>query len=99
MMDKTQDYYDREYLGELLKGRFPRPGAKLRFVRIDNYHATNIIANAQRELHIGEVYTLKMIRLASSWACITLEETGDTEFALGFFDTLESTAAVPPSKF
>lgn len=87
-MDKTQDYYDQEYMGALLTRGFPRPGSKLRFKGTNSYHSTDIIANAQRELKEGDVYTLKMIRLASSWACITLEEKGNTEFALAFFDAL-----------
>lgn len=88
MMDQTQDYYDQEYMGALLKGRFPRPGAKLRYRGAHLSMFTNLAANAERELKLGETYTLKMIQLASSWACVTLEETGDTEFQLNFFDDL-----------
>ncbi len=70
--------------------RFPKPGAKLRYRGTNQFWFTNIIANAERELRIGEIYTLKSIELALSWACITLEETGDTEFSLGFFDDLSA---------
>ncbi len=70
--------------------RFPKPGAKLRYRGTNQFWFTDIIANAERELRIGEIYTLKNINLALSWACITLEETGDTEFALGFFDELSA---------
>ena len=72
---------------EALK-RFPQPGAKLRYRGVKQFWFTNIIANAERELRLGEMYTLKAIKLHSSWACITLEETGDTEFTLGFFDVI-----------
>ncbi len=70
--------------------RFPKQGAKLRYRGTNQFWFTNIIANAERELRIGEIYTLKSIELASSWACITLEETGDTEFSLGFFHDLSA---------
>jgi len=91
-MNETQDYYDEEYGGALLSGRFPRPGAKLRYRGATPFWFTDLIANAERELRVGEIYTLKMIRLASSWTCITLEETGDTEYSLGFFDDLSKAA-------
>lgn len=68
--------------------RFPKPGAKLRYRGTNRLTATNIIANAERELRLGETYTLRTIELFSSWASVTLEETGDAEFALGFFDRL-----------
>ena len=69
---------------------FPKPESKLRYRGTNQFWFTDIIANAERELRIGEIYTLKSIKLASSWACITLEETGDTEFSLGFFDDLSA---------
>ena len=77
---------DSTYLEAL--ERFPKPGAKLRYRGTGPFWFTNIIENAERELCIGETYTLRTIELASSWACITLEETGDHEFALRFFDDL-----------
>lgn len=70
--------------------RFPKPSAKLRYRGTNKFWFTDIIANAERELSIGEIYTLKSIELASSWACVTLEETGDIEFSLGFFDDLSA---------
>jgi hypothetical protein len=33
----------------------------------------------------GKTYTLKKIDVASSWCCITLEETGNVEYSLSFF--------------
>ena len=89
-----QEEYNSEYLGAL--ARFPKPGAKLRYKGTNDFPPTDVIASAQRELTTGNTYTLKAIRLASSWARISLEETGDHEFALGFFDTSpESTTQVP----
>lgn len=69
---------------------FPKPGPKLRYRGTNQFWFTDIIANAEWELRIGEIYTLKSIEPSSSWACITLEETGDTEFSLGFFDDLSA---------
>lgn len=69
--------------------RFPKPGSKLRFRGAsDHFWCTEMIVNARSELRVGQLYTLKTITLASSWACITLEETGDHKFSLGFFDRL-----------
>jgi hypothetical protein len=74
---------------EALK-KFPKVGAKIRYIGTHAFWFTDIIANAERELIISEIYTLKTIELFSSWACITLEETGDHEFALGFFESVET---------
>gem|GEM_PF-3106213 len=68
--------------------RFPKQGAKLRYRGTTQFWFTDLVANAERELRIGEIYTLRSIKLALSWACITLEETGDIEYSLGFFDEL-----------
>ena len=90
--EKSSEQYQRqidEAYKEALE-RFPKPGAKLRYRGTNQFWFTNLIANAERELRIGEIYTLKSIELALSWACITLEETGDTEFSLGFFDDLSA---------
>jgi len=70
--------------------RFPKQGDKLRYRGTTQFWFTDLIANAERELLIGEIYTLRSITLALSWACITLEETGDTEYSLGFFDDLSA---------
>lgn len=72
---------------EALEG-FPKPGAKLRYRGTTQFWFANLIDNAERELRIGETYTLHSIKLALSWACINLEETGETKFSLGFFDEL-----------
>jgi hypothetical protein len=66
--------------------RFPKPGNKLRYRGTNQYWHTDIIANAERELRIGEIYTLKSLELGRSWCLVTLKETGETEYSLGFFD-------------
>lgn len=66
--------------------RFPKKGNKLRYRGDPQHWHTNIIANAKRKLRIGEIYTLKSIELGRSWCYVTLEETGETEYSLGFFD-------------
>ncbi len=86
MLDKSQEHYDQEYCGELLRGKFPRPGAKLRYIGGKSFWPKDITANAERELRLGEIYTLKKIALASSSTCITLEETGETGFSLSLFE-------------
>lgn len=70
--------------------RFPKAGARIRYIGTHEFWFTDIIANAESELVVGEIYTLKTIELYSSWASITLEETGDQEFALGFFESIET---------
>ena len=70
--------------------RFPKAGAKVRYIGTHVFWFTDIIANAERELVVGEIYTLKTIELYSSWASVTLEETGDHEFALGFFESVQT---------
>ena len=79
----------REPFYEEALARFPKPGSKLRFRGAsDHFWFTEMITDARSELRVGQLYTLKTITLASSWACITLEETGDHKFSLGFFDRL-----------
>jgi hypothetical protein len=97
-LDTVRAFHIENYFAEFQKNketyyqealeRFPKPGAKLRYRGTNQLWYTNIIANAERELKIGTTYTLRTIQLFSSWALITLEETGDIEFALGFFDDL-----------
>ena len=86
--EKSSEQFQRqidEAYKEALE-RFPKPGAKLRYRGTTQFWFAELIANAERELRIGEIYTLKTVKLALSWAGITLEETGDTEYSLGFFD-------------
>jgi len=64
---------------------FPIPGDKLIYKGTHTFWFTNIIKNAEDNLVKGKEYTLKKIDVASSWCCITLEETGDKEYSLSFF--------------
>lgn len=90
-LNGLQKRIDADYQ-EALK-RFPKPGAKLRYLGPREFWFTSILANAERELEFGKVYTLKTIELASDWASVTLEETGDTEFASIFFEDLSDCCA------
>jgi hypothetical protein len=65
---------------------FPRPGAKLTYKGTHIFWFTNLIENAEKNLVKGQVYTLKKISVASSWCHIWLEETGDIDYSLSFFD-------------
>lgn len=67
---------------------FPQVGAKLRYRGTNEYCSTDIIIAAERELRIGEIYTIKTIEIFLSSSYVTLEETGNAEFSLGFFDDL-----------
>lgn len=82
MMERLEADYAEAY------ARFPKAGAKLRYRGTHQFWFPSYMANAERELRVGEVYTLKTIELAASWACITLDETGDAEFTLGCFEVL-----------
>lgn len=88
-LDKPQSYYDQRYNEQLLSGRWPRPGSKLRYRGTHRFWFTNIIKDAEAHLDVGVVYTLAKINLASSWAAVTLEETGDIVYSLGFFEVAE----------
>ncbi len=66
--------------------KLPKPGSKLRYRGNPIHWITNIVNNAERELRIGEIYTLKSIELGRSWCLVTLKETGETQYSLAFFD-------------
>jgi hypothetical protein len=65
---------------------FPTPGAKLKYKGTHIFWFTNLIENAEKNLVKGQEYTLKKIDVASSWCHIWLEETGDIDYSLSFFD-------------
>jgi len=65
---------------------FPKPGDKVTYKEAqDFFWFTDIIKNAKDNLVKGKTYTLKTVDIASSWVEVTLEETGDTQYALCFF--------------
>ena len=76
---------DDEIIRQRTLARFPKPGARLRYCGTHTFWFTDVIANAERELQVGMTYTLNSIELASSWAKITLNETRDVPYSLGFF--------------
>ena len=63
-----------------------RIGDRLRFTGTSWHWFTDMIANAERDLKVGEIYTLKSISVASSWTGITLDETGDIKYCLSWFE-------------
>ena len=68
-----------------------QPGDRLRFLGTREFWFTDIVAEAERLLRVGEVYTLKSVRAFSSWTEITLAETGSTPYNDVWFERLPST--------
>ena len=65
---------------------WPKKGSKITYNGVNKaFWFTNIIENAEKNLEVGKEYTVAKLHLASSWCGVELEETGDTEYALGFF--------------
>jgi len=62
-------------------------GEKIRFRESTIHWFTNRIENAKK-LVSGQVYTVKKISVASSSTGVKLEETGELEYELGWFDCL-----------
>ncbi len=67
---------------------FPKPGDKLIFRGVNSFWFTDIIKNAIDNLIIGNIYTISEIEVYSSWAMVRVEETGDVEYALAFFERI-----------
>ncbi len=90
MNEREEDIEDRDELRAIAHKKalekFPKSGARLRYRGDPRDWFTNIVANAERELRVGEIYTLKSLELGRSWCTVTLEETGETEYSLSFFD-------------
>lgn len=97
ILDKPQSDYDKNYNGQLLSGEWPRPGSKLLFRGTRTFWFTNIVEDAEKNLKLGDIYTLAKISLASSWAAVTLEETGDIVYTLSFFEVVEKFKPKPCS--
>ncbi len=60
-LKERQELYDAAHKKAL--ERFPEQGNKLRYRGNPRDYFTNIVANAERKLRIGEIYTLKSLRL------------------------------------
>jgi hypothetical protein len=89
ILDKPQSEYDKGYNGQLLNGEWPRPGFKLCYKGTHIFWFANIIEDAEKNLVVGNIYTLAKISLASSWTAVTLEENGETVYSLSFFEVVE----------
>jgi hypothetical protein len=61
-----------------------RPGDKIQFKGVGPFWFNNMVENGKK-LQKFEVYTIKTVKIASSWTGITLEETGDLEYSAGWF--------------
>ena len=61
-----------------------KAGDKVKFKGVGPHWFLDMIENGKK-LTAGKVYTISSKRIASSWTCITLEETGDKEYSLGWF--------------
>lgn len=67
------------------------PGTKVRFVGASDFHKlnhVNMASNAELNLQNGNIYTIKKIKPSLHGTIITLVESGDTEYMLGFFEKL-----------
>ena len=64
-------------------------GEKIKFTKTTQFFHwfTNIIENGQT-LTLNKIYTVKKISVASSWTAVTLEETEDLEYELGWFEKI-----------
>jgi hypothetical protein len=62
-------------------------GDKIVFKESGPHWFRDRIENAKK-LEVGKTYTVKEISVASSSTSVTLEETGDLRYELGWFDKL-----------
>jgi len=63
---------------------------KLQFIGVNkNFWFLEIISNAEKNLKIGQIYTLNKTHVASSWTAITLVETGELEYNLMWFKEIK----------
>ena len=66
---------------------WPKIGSKITYRGTNKaFWFTSIIENAEKHLEEGKEYTIARLHLASSWCAVELVETGDVEYALGFFN-------------
>ena len=65
-----------------------QPGEKVRFCGTRSFWFVDILASAERELRVDEVYTVKTVRAHSSWTEITLEETASSPYNSLWFERL-----------
>jgi hypothetical protein len=65
---------------------WPQVGAKVKYKGIHAFWFNDIINNARENLEIDKIYTIRTIKVLSSWCSITLEETDNIVYSLNFFD-------------
>lgn len=61
------------------------PGDKIKFLGTGPHWFEDMIENGNK-LQVGAIYTLSTKEVFSSHVVITLAETGDLEYSLGWFD-------------
>ena len=66
-----------------------RAGDKVRFMGVRMFWYKDILDNGM-ELKLYDIFTVKSVKIASSWTAITLEETGDLEYNDEWFRPYEN---------
>ena len=65
-----------------------KAGDKLVYRETGPFWFNDMVQNAKNYLTKGKTYTVATKKVFSSWVLITLQETGDVEYALHWFDAL-----------
>ena len=66
--------------------QWPKTGSKVIFNGAGKFHFfPKLIEDANNLLEVGKEYTIKKIKLASSWCGVVLEEFPDHKFSLNWF--------------
>ena len=71
------------------RNRTIRIGEKLRFTGTREHWGPDLTENAEADLDLGEIYTLREMMVYSSYTTITLEETYST-YSRTFFEHVVS---------
>lgn len=64
--------------------RYPKIGDKVKFVKVKPFWFIDMIENA-KNLIVGREYTIKSVKINSSWICVKFKETGELEFNYSWF--------------
>ena len=65
-------------------------GDKITFKKAGEWHYFRDRIENAKKLQEGKTYTVKEISVASSSTCVTLEETEEFVYELGWFEKLEN---------
>lgn len=60
-------------------------GDKITFDKVGPFWFTDMLENA-KQLVKGQQYTVSKINIASSWTGVRLEETGESQYSLSWFN-------------